>query len=1154
MRRLLIFCILLYQSSADIVASDQVDYVSDIKPILKERCFACHGALKQEGELRLDTVALMSKGGDSGPALVANAPDASLLVERVSAADEAERMPPEGHPLTAEQIQLLATWIRQGATGPSDEEPEQDPRHHWSFQKLVRPSVPDVSPDHSVHNPIDAFLAAHHDKHSFSALPVASKHVRLRRLYLDLIGLPPTRDELHDFIQDDSPDAYDSVVTKLLNKSQYGERWARHWMDVWRYSDWYGRRHVPDVWNSAPQVWRWRDWIVNSLNGDHGYDRMIQEMLAADEICPEDTEAGYATGYLVRNWYALNPNDWMRSTVEHTGKAFLGLTFNCAHCHDHKYDPIQQDDYFRLRAFFEPIYIRQDRVPGEADPGPFQDYDYGKLRKIQQVGAVRIFDKNPDAITWFYSAGDERNRDKERGTVPPGVPQFLAESLPEIATVELPPRAWYPGLNPDIQQTVLAEANAAVASAEEVYVAAQKSSAEPSQSPRDQLVAAEAAYEIAKAQALNEEAGALAGQQSLYFDATIGRRIVHNRLPGLRELVDGVTVDFQLFISSDSHFNFQFAKDVVKGLTAGYVAFEKGKIIAYRPGSFSTFESGTYDFVAGQNHFHIQLSLQTEADRCLLTVRSLSDGQLLVDAVPVALNGWNPVGDPTKAITFDARTGSIAAIDEVVMTFPANSAGSSPERVAAFDFEPPLYADGCDVIGISSWEESPLSVAPAVSVVSTATVNNTVRQRLKNVEAARRAVEAVTLPERAAAAAKQAATAELKSVEARIAADRAKYGESPQADAESLAATAGQLQREAAARAAEADVLARQQDLAAAEALPADNADRSKKTAEATKALTAAQDALKKAKTALADNSQAAPYTAFSPVYPRTSTGRRRALAEWMTSRSNPLTARVAINHIWMRHFHAPLVASVNDFGRNGDLPTHPKLLDWLAVELMESNWSMKHIHRLIVSSAAFQRVSAGEGSAHWNKLDPENRLLWRMNTGRMEAEVIRDSLLYCGGQLDATMGGQPLENTESLTTNRRSLYYSVYPEQGGQSPLGELFDGPDALDCYRRTRTVVPQQALAMTNSELVHKMSAAVVEARDVEGGSEEDIITQAFEQILSRAPSVTELRTCVEVFDQQRELLTRQGNDRVTARRNAYQSVVRALFNHNDFVTIR
>ncbi len=184
-----------------------------------------------------------------------------------------------------------------------------------------------------------------------------------------------------------------------------------------------------------------------------------------------------------------------------------------------------------------------------------------------------------------------------------------------------------------------------------------------------------------------------------------------------------------------------------------------------------------------------------------------------------------------------------------------------------------------------------------------------------------------------------------------------------------------------------------------------------------------------------------------------------------------------------MRHFHAPLVASVYDFGRNGARPTHPALLDWLAIELMEHGWSMKHLHRLIVTSRSY-RMSSAQGSTKANAArDPENRLLWRMNVGRMEAEVVRDSLLHLAGMLDGTMGGQELENRQALTTHRRSLYYSCQPEIDGKSEFGKLFDAPDAGECYRRTRTIIPQQALALTNSALVHEVSAKLAASLDAQ-----------------------------------------------------------------------
>src|SRR5262249_18352110 len=179
---------------------------------------------------------------------------------------------------------------------------------------------------------------------------------------------------------------------------------------------------------------------------------MVMEMLAADEVAPEDDEAVVATGYICRNWYALNPNQWMRDTVEHTGKAFLGLTLNCAHCHDHKYDPISNEGNFRFRPFFEPLDMRQDRVPGEPDPGPFQKYQYAVLRKVVKTGLIRVVDEHPDAKTVMYAGGDERNRVEGKPPVAPGAPAFLGGDRLTITPVPLPPAAYYPGLKPFVQQ------------------------------------------------------------------------------------------------------------------------------------------------------------------------------------------------------------------------------------------------------------------------------------------------------------------------------------------------------------------------------------------------------------------------------------------------------------------------------------------------------------------------------------------------------------------------------------------------------------------------------------------------------------------------------------------------------------------------------
>ena len=895
-------------------------YVRNIKPLLKARCLACHGALKQEAGLRLDTGEFIRNGSENGVVFSAEKSEGSRLLARITAADPEERMPPLGEPLTRDEITQIAAWIQSGAISPDGEQPEQSPQEHWSFRPLIRPAVPDVNATSNSRtnsrNPIDAFIAAKHSELGLTATSAAPKHVLLRRVTLDLIGLPPTRDELHEFLDDDSPDAYEHVVDRLLADPRYGERWGRHWMDIWRYADWHGRRGVPDVWNSAPQIWRWRDWIVKSLNNDKGYDRMVQEMLAADEICPEDTDAAVATGYLVRNWYALNPNDWMRNTVEHTGKAFLGLTFNCAHCHDHKYDPITQEDYFRLRAFFEPMNIRQDRVPGQADPGPYQEYDYSVLRKVQRLGRVTVFDKSPDAPTWFYTGGDERSRVTERGSIVPGVPAFLGDAFPPVTAVEQPLTARFPGLHPEMISSQLEQARAAIANAE------------------------------------------------------------------------------------------------------------------------------------------------------------------------------TAVAETTAFFTHSA----------------GSSANALPEAEADF-------------------------------------------QERRRLAAARRL---------------EAATAESLALTARIAADRAMAGMTSEADLSVLIRSASVLERTAAAKTAEADDLAAQVSLFAAESRPIEDKERAAAVETATKLLAAARTAATTTTVAMTDSTQIEVYTPLGPTYPATTTGRRSALATWITSEEHPLPARVAVNHIWARHFHAPLVGTVFDFGRNGAAPTHPELLDWLACELRDNGWHMKNLHRLIVTSAAYRRSSTEESEA-----DPDNRWLTRMNSGRMEAEAVRDSLLYLGGKLDLTQGGQELENSEALTTFRRSLYYSCQPEADGRSSFGAVFDAADAQECYRRTKSIIPQQALALTNSDLIHSLATEIVatwQARENEEGekgsggdgeqrsldTEQLFVEGMFEKILTRLPSETELKACRVFLARQSELNTVEHSNAAPVR--AREGLVRVLLNHNDFLSIR
>jgi hypothetical protein len=895
-----------------------VDYARDVKPLLARHCQTCHGALRQESGLRLDSAARIRLGGDSGPAIVPGRSGESLLIQAVTRAEN--RMPAEGEPLDAAQIALLTRWIDSGAAAPEEPAPP-DPRKHWAFQQPLRPELPRSGSSAGLTSPIDALLARAREERGLAANPPADRGVQLRRVYLDLVGLPPGRDELHAFLADETPEAYERVVDRLLASPQYGQRWARHWMDVWRYADWAG--YGKEVRDSQQHIWHWRDWIVESLNADRGYDQMIIDMLAGDELAPENAETLRATGYLARNWYRFNRNVWLDNTVEHTGKAFLGLTLNCARCHDHMYDPIAQQDYYRFRAFFEPYDVRIDRLPGEPN--------------VEADGIARVYDAHQDRPTYLFARGQE-SQPKEDEALAPGVPAALGGGKLAIEPVALPPAAYNTALKPFVRERLLAEARSAVEKATANLSALQAKLAES-----------------------------------------------HERL----------------------------AK---------------------------------------------------------------------IDVTQIA--------DPGAA-----------------------------DRFAA----------------------------------------------------AKRAAEAAVTDKPAAVIALEkqlaSATAALASVETRIAADNARYASPPAANAAERIAQAVAAANQAALCAAEVELLAAEQKVAG---LPSADSAEQKVKDERAKAEKVVADARQKLETVRAEAEKRTDYPPLDKIYPATSTGRRLALARWIAGRSNPLVARVAVNHMWMRHFGEPLVATVFDFGMNGKPPVHAELLDWLAVEFMDRGFSMKAMHRLIVTSQAYRMRSTSGADDSRRRVDPDNRYLWRANPRRMEAEAVRDSLLFVAGQLDLAAGGPDIEYAKGLVVPRRSLYFQHANDK--QMTFLKLFDAASVNECYRRNESVVPQQALALANSPLALEQSRRLAgklwqEASAAADGAGERFVRSAFEQILCRGPSEEELAMSTQFLVTQavrlagvRRLTAFTGEEAAAvkpaedAAMRAREDLVHVLVNHNDFVTIR
>ncbi|MBL8810727.1 MAG: DUF1549 domain-containing protein [Planctomycetaceae bacterium] len=348
-------------------AEDVKFFELHIRPLLAEHCYSCHSDEKQKGQLRVDSPASLLTGGESGPAIVEGKPEESLLIQAVRY--ESFEMPPNGK-LPEESIRLLEEWVRRGAPWPGGEHVPavakekkgftDDDRAWWALQPVADVKSPEVDDASKawVKNEIDQFIAAAMVKEGLSPAPEADRLTLIRRLSFDLIGLPPTPEQISEFLNDSSPDAWEKLVDRMLASPQYGERWARHWLDVVRYADSDGYR----IDHYRPDSWRYRDYVIRSLNQDKPYDRFVQEQLAGDELFPGNPDALIATGYL-RHWiYEYNNRDakgqWdiiLNEVTDTTGDVFLGVGMQCARCHDHKFDPILQKDYYRLRAFFEAI-------------------------------------------------------------------------------------------------------------------------------------------------------------------------------------------------------------------------------------------------------------------------------------------------------------------------------------------------------------------------------------------------------------------------------------------------------------------------------------------------------------------------------------------------------------------------------------------------------------------------------------------------------------------------------------------------------------------------------------------------------------------------------------------------------------------------------
>ncbi len=1043
-------------SPADPTSAQLEFFEKQVRPLLSQTCFSCHGDKKQEGGLRLDRESTVRAGGDSGPAFVAGNPDQSLLIQAVRRQGEL-KMPPD-QPLTNEQISVLARWIEQGAiwppSKPADDPPldpnTSDPRKHWAFQPRRRPVPPDVRNVEWLRSPLDRFVLARLENRGLPPAPPADKATLLRRATFDLTGLPPTADELHAFLADDSPDAFARVVDRLLASPAYGQRWARHWLDVVRYTDSFDARiltgdgSVMDI----TQAWRYRDWVVDALNRDLPYDQFITDQIAGDLAHANADDRRringiVATGMLaIGNWGGGDADkeklltDIADDQVDVVCRAFMGLTVACARCHDHKFDPISTRDYYGLAGIFFSSHILPNVGPKTNGPPmlriPLESAADRARRELAQARIAQI-------------ESDQRQLQEQ------GLKSLVARILPDT----------------DKYLTAVQELDAANLS----QVA--------KRFELDEFVLSRwaALLGLEERQRLDKPVRDVAGLSGLFAWTGASPAI-------------SVTVNTTAADANFSTVTLPPRSVAVHPSPTGGVALVWTSPFAGRVRLEGTLADA--DDKCG-NGIDWQVK---HGPAALLAAGSIANGA--VAPIPAQELDIQP-GDRVELVV--SPRGEYSC-DTTVVTFRLTEvAGQKRSWELADDLLPDLlssnpHADRFGNAGVWRFEE------------------------LKPSTSAKDLPPPLSAWKNAADADKPALAAQIKSAFMDL------TRQQPSAHASSpLAGLFDQLSRPDSPFWGGGDQLVR--SFPAEIQVPLEKLrserDASRRIVDAPVELAiGVQDGgVPGSPHAGAHDVRVhfrGRYDRLGDVVPRgfprilagdhspeiTTGSGRLELARWLARPDHPLTARVLVNRVWQHYFGVGLVRTPDNFGRLGQPPTHPELLDWLADEFVASGWSLKSLHRSILRSAAYQqssRVAPGIYAA-----DPENLAFSRMHRRRQEAEALRDALLAVSGRLDLALGGPALKD---LNSNRRTLY--LLTVRSDRSSFRELFDAadPTAVVARRNESTVAPQ-GLFMLNHPFVLECSRAIAARLDREIGADENQRIHAlYEWLFSRPPNQTELQ---------------------------------------------
>ena len=838
-----------------------------------------------------------------------------------------------------------------------------DEQTHWAFRTPTRPPIPSAKDVSWVRTPVDAFVLARLEAVGLRPKPRADAVRRLRRASLDLLGLPPTRQQVEVFLKDSSPDAWRRVIDRLLASPHYGERWGRHWLDLARYADSNGFEFDFE----RPYAWHYRDYVINSFNSDQPYDRFLIEQLAGDESDPNRFEALVATGFcrtgptVGNQTLEKNRYDELDDVISTTTEVFLGLTLGCARCHDHKYDPLTQRDYYAMLAIFHTM-AKRDHFVGSAQQRQELSRIDGQLRSARSD--MKKLSNGPSRGRWRLQNGE-----LVQDAIVPNARLFFGDPQWTDYTVEV-----------EFLKTGGTQ------------------------------------------EAFNYEAGVClafrAADLKNFYWAHLG--VSDNREHALEiEHNGGRAPMFPKVAGSVQRNQWYRLKAELRGESLR--VWLDGKLL---------FDRRDKRHARGGIGFGNWLTTTRWKN---LTVRD-PNGAVLLDGFGDPAQGLQPDAQP-DAPTRDVLNARIAALE--------NQKARMPIAMSIFDSGREARVTKLFVRG--DYRNPGSVVEPAVPVAL--------------------ATQPLTFP---------------------------------------------------------------------------------------------------------------------APSKSATTTGRRRILAEWLVSPRNPLTARVMVNRIWQYHFGRGLVESSSNFGLYGDDPSHPRLLDWLAVEFIESGWSVKHMHRLIMTSSVYQQSSqqtppaqasgrsadseqeravSGAGAG-----DADGRLLSRFRLRRLEAEVLRDRILASSGALNVRMHGpgiRPRMHPSVIATSttrkwptidregprhwRRSVY--IFTRRSILLPMLEVFDAPPTTEsCERRQTTTVPTQALQLMNDVFTQDQALAMAAAvtRDV-GTNAAQQVAAVYWRALARPPSAEEQVDCVRYLGEQRAYHAARGKQ---SNSHALADLCHVMFNLNEF----